>query len=246
MEDGENFASLVITSGIGRMATTYFTADTLTFLRKLAKNNRREWFELHRDDYEACVRGPALTFISDIADDLAMLSPHFMARASKLGGSLMRVHRDIRFSRDKTPYKTNIGIQFRHERGKDVHAPGFYLHISPQSCFLGAGIWHPDSRVLAVLRQSLTEHEKLWRSIMQDGKFRKTYILGGESLKRPPRGYREDHPLIDDLKRKDFIALCDLDQAQVLGPRLRELVLRRYRVADAFMRFLCVSLNLQY
>lgn len=228
------------------MTSPYFTAETLTFLRKLAKNNRRDWFEQHREDYEASVRGPALNFIADIADELAVISPHFMARPRKVGGSLMRVHRDIRFSRDKTPYKTNIGIQFRHELGRDVHAPGFYLHIAPQSCFLGAGIWHPDARVLAVLRESLSEHARQWHSIVQDRVFRRAYVLAGESLKRPPRGYSADHPLIDDLKRKDFIAICELDPEQVLGSRLRELVLRRYRTADAFMRFLCTSLDLQY
>lgn len=228
------------------MPARYFTADTLAFLRKLAMNNRRDWFEAHRDEYENHVRGPALAFITDIAHDLAVLSPHFMARASKQGGSLMRVYRDIRFSRDKTPYKTNIGIQFRHERGRDVHAPGFYLHIAPQSCFLGAGIWHPDARVLAVLRQALVEHPRQWRSVIQEKGFRRTYTLAGESLRRPPRGYPADHPLIDDLKRKDFIAICELEQEQVVGSRLRELVMRRYRMADEFMRLLCTSLNLQY
>lgn len=225
---------------------TYFSTDTLTFLRKLAKNNCREWFEQHREVYEACVRNPALAFIRDIADELAVLSPYFIARASRQGGSLMRVYRDVRFSRDKTPYKTNIGIQFRHERGRDVHAPGFYLHISPESCFLGVGIWHPDGRVLATLRQALTEHVRQWGAIKQDARFRRSFVFGGESLKRPPRGYSAEHPLIEDLKRKDFIVICELEQEQIMGPRLRELVMRRYRVADEFMQFLCRSLNLQY
>ncbi|MEJ2392570.1 MAG: DUF2461 domain-containing protein [Gammaproteobacteria bacterium] len=228
------------------MTTPYFTAETLAFLSKLAKNNRRDWFEQHKSVYETCVRGPALAFIADIADELAVISPHFMAQPKKLGGSLMRVHRDIRFARDKTPYKTNIGIQFRHERGKDVHAPGFYLHISPLECFLGVGLWRPESRVLGVLRDALLAHSTKWLAVRNEKNFTSIFSLSGSSLQRAPRGYAADHPLIEDLKRKDFIAISALTQEQVLGARFRELVISRFRVADHFMQFLCTALNLQY
>lgn len=228
------------------MANQYFTQETMAFLHKLAKNNNRAWFGQHKDSYEAHVREPALAFITDIADELAVLSPHFRVQAKKVGGSLMRVHRDIRFARDKTPYKTNIGIQFRHERGKDVHAPGFYVHIAPAECFVGAGIWRPDARVLTRLRETLVEHGDRWRAIRQEKGFAHQYDLSGESLQRPPRGYAGDHPLIEDLKRKDFIAIARLEQNQVLSPRFRDLVMRRFRTADAFMRFLCTALELQY
>ena len=122
------------------MDNRYFSPATFGFLQRLAANNNRDWFLEHKAEYEARVRGPALRFIEDMADELAAISPHFLALPKKVGGSLMRVNRDIRFGHDKRPYKTNIGIQFRHEMGKDVHAPGFYLHIEKEDCFIGVEI----------------------------------------------------------------------------------------------------------
>ena len=130
------------------MAHSYFTSDSINFLKKLAKNNDRDWFQDNKADYEDLIRSPALQFIDDMANQLAMLSPHFLAIPKKVGGSLMRVYRDTRFSKDKSPYKTNIGIQFRHEQGKDVHAPGFYFHVEPGDCFVGVGLWRPESKAL--------------------------------------------------------------------------------------------------
>jgi len=130
----------------------YFSKATFSFLGELSRNNNREWFHDNKQRYEEAVRGPALAFIEDIAPELQLIAPRFLAVPKKVGGSLMRVHRDIRFGKDKTPYKTNIGIQFRHEAGKDVHAPGYYLHIAPQECFFGAGIWRPDSTALGQIR----------------------------------------------------------------------------------------------
>ena len=137
------------------MANSYFSQASFRFLKKLEKNNDRDWFAEHKQDYEDLVRSPALDFITDMIDGLASISPHFVAMPKKMGGSLMRVHRDVRFGKDKSPYKTNVGIQFRHELGKDVHAPGFYLHIEPGNNFVGAGIWRPDSQTLATIRTAI-------------------------------------------------------------------------------------------
>ncbi len=116
----------------------------------------------------------------------------------------MRVYRDTRFANDKTPFKTNVGIQFRHELGKDVHAPGFYLHIEPGNCFLGAGIWRPESKVLAAIREFIADNPNGWREAVGARAFKKDWELVGTTLVRPPRGFEPDHPLIVDLKRKDF------------------------------------------
>ena len=112
-----------------------FQPTLLAFLRDLKANNNRDWFNAHKPDYEQLVREPALGFISAMGPPLAKFAPMFVAVPRKSGGSLMRVYRDTRFSRDKTPYKTNVGIQFRHEYGKDVHAPGYYFHIDPDQVF---------------------------------------------------------------------------------------------------------------
>jgi uncharacterized protein (TIGR02453 family) len=228
------------------MASRYFTPQTMTFLRVLARHNQRDWFEQNKMVYEETVRTPALQFIADMADELALLSPHFLVQAKKVGGSLMRVHRDVRFAKDKQPYKTNIGIQFRHERGKDVHAPGFYLHIEPGECFVGVGIWRPDAVALGQVRDAIAAQGNKWRAAINGKVFKKYYVLGGESLSRPPRGYAKDHPMLEDLRRKDFIAIAALDDEQVLSPRLQKQVLDRFKAADSFMQFLCTALTLQY
>ncbi len=228
------------------MANPYFTTQTLSFLDQLASNNNRDWFNENKSVYEDVVRTPALNFISDMTGDLALLSAHFSAQPKKMGGSLMRIYRDVRFGKDKRPYKTNIGIQFRHERGKDVHAPGFYLHIEPGECFVGVGIWRPDSNTLGKIRERIDEKGPQWLEAITNKKFKSQFEMTGESLKRPPRGYDKDHPLIEDLKRKDFIAITPISEKQLLSAKLFHTVIDRFNRADDYMRFLCQALELQY
>lgn len=228
------------------MANQHFTPQSITFLRELARNNNRDWFEDNKAAYEESVRTPALQFITDMADDLARLSPHFLAIPRKVGGSLMRVHRDVRFGKDKRPYKTNIGIQFRHEQGKDVHAPGFYVHIEPDNCFIGVGIWKPDSTTLGKIRDSICERSEQWHSINNDKTFKRHFEISGDSLKRPPYGYAKDHPHMVDIKRKDFIALATLTDDNVLTNNFKKLVVTRFQAANDYMQFLCRALELRY
>ena len=139
-----------------------FTEQLIDFLVELSSHNDREWFNAHRDQYESVLREPALDYIRQISGPLADISPHMRASDRKQGGSLMRIHRDVRFSRDKSPYKTNVGIQFRHESGKDVHAPGYYLHIAVDDCFIGVGSYMPDRDALAAYRRAIDEHPRDW------------------------------------------------------------------------------------
>ena len=138
---------------------SYFTKATFTFLKDLTENNKREWFHQNKHRYEDHVRDPAIRFITDFGAHLRTLSEHFRSDPRTVGGSMFRIHRDTRFSKDKTPYKTAIGIQFRHELGKNAHAPGFYLHIDRGGCFAGAGMWHPDSPSLKKIREAIVEDE---------------------------------------------------------------------------------------
>lgn len=228
------------------MPNRYFTDKTFAFLSALAANNSREWFEEHKEEYEITVRTPALAFIGDIAAELAAISPHFLALPRKVGGSLMRVHRDARFSRDKRPYKTNIGIHFRHEVGKDVHAPGYYLHIDPDDCFVGAGIWRPDSTALGKIRDAIVANDKAWLAARDDTAFKKSFTLSGETLRNPPHGYAKDHPLIDDLKRKDFIAAASLGRREITARNFRSRVADHFEEATPYMHFLCKALELRF
>jgi uncharacterized protein (TIGR02453 family) len=223
-----------------------FAKTTFAFLDELAANNRRDWFEANKARYEALVREPALAFIATMAPELARFAPHFRADPRKLGGSLMRVYRDTRFARDKTPYKTNVGIQFRHELGKDVHAPGFYVHLATDECFLGVGCWHPEPDALGRIRDLINAQPQRWFAARDDKKFSTAWSLAGDSLARPPRGYAADHPAIEDLKRKDFIGLATLTRQETLGPGLAKLAARQFAAAAPFMDFLCAAVGVQY
>ncbi len=225
---------------------TGFPEGALRFLEQLANNNNKEWFNANKDRYEQQVREPALVFIEAMGSQLQEISPHFTAIAKKSGGSLMRVYRDIRFAKDKIPYKTNIGIQFRHQLGKDVHAPGFYLHIEPGSCFLGAGIWRPDNRTLTKIRDFIVDNPAAWKAARDQKGFKRDFSLEGDSLKRPPRGYPAEHEQLEDLKRKDFIACKGFPCGEITRRTLPQWVSRNFKQTDAFMRYLCTALEVPY
>jgi uncharacterized protein (TIGR02453 family) len=228
------------------MANRFFTQASFDFLKKLDANNNREWFNRHKQEYEDAVRTPALEFIGAMADELRAISPHFLAAPRKVGGSLMRVYRDVRFGRDKRPFKTNVGIQFRHFMGKDVHAPGFYLHLEPRECFLGVGIWHPDAPALTRIRAFIADNPRSWVQVSRDKRFTRKFEPAGDSLSRPPRGYAKDHPLIDDLKRKDFIVVAPLDRKRVLSAGFKTEVVKSFRTAVPYIEYLCEALELPF
>ena len=223
-----------------------FSAETLAFLTELANNNNRDWFNEHKARYEEHVLDPALRFIQAMQDPLHDIAPHFTAVPKRVGGSLMRIYRDTRFSKNKTPYKTNIGMQFRHEQAKDVHSPGYYVHIDPEQVFIGAGLWRPESEPLAQIRRRIVGAEKAWLQASRDRTFRRHFELGGEALVRPPRGFDKEHPMIEDLKRKDFIAVKYLDLADVTDARFGRKVVTAFRAATPFMRFLCRAVGVHY
>lgn len=228
------------------MSDRYFTKQTFSFLSSLSENNNREWFEEHKQEYEDCVREPALDFISDMDEELRAISKHFRAVPKKVGGSLMRVQRNLRFSRDKTPYKTNIGIQFRHEVGKDIHAPGYYVHIEPGECFVAVGLWHPEADILFKIREGILKNGDTWVAARDNKIFRKHFSLEGDMLTNAPRGYTKDHPLVEDLKRKDFIGLATLSETEVTSKNFRTLVVERFKQAEPYMRFLCEAVELRF
>ena len=223
-----------------------FSKATFSFLDELAANNNRAWFEANKPRYEALVREPALDFIEAMEPGLKKFAPNFRAEPRKVGGSLMRVFRDTRFSRDKTPYKTNIGIQFRHALGKDIHAPGFYVHIATDECFFAVGCWHPEADALGKMREFIAKNPEQWFAARNDKKFTAQWELWGDTLTRPPRGYAADHPAIDDLKRKDFVAIAPLSAREVVDAGLVKLAGKRFAETVPFMKFLCKALDVSY
>ena len=223
-----------------------FKPSTIGFLQKLSENNNRNWFIQNKQHYEADVLTPALNYISTMSNQLAKISSQFNAVPKHIGGSLMRIYRDTRFSKDKTPYKTNIGIHFRHRLGKDMHAPGYYIHIAPDEIFIGIGIWHPPSDTLLKIREYIVEHPKKWLVARDDKQFRKEFDLYGEKLKLAPRGFPKDHILIEDLRWKDFIAVQNLNKSDIQNDDFIELSIRLFRTATPYMKFLCNAMGIPY
>ena len=222
-----------------------FSPALFGFLRDLAANNDREWFAANKARYAAEVQEPSLAFVEDVGMRLPEeISPHFVADARTNGGSVFRIYRDTRFSKDKTPYKTHTGIQFRHARTRDVHAPGFYLHLEPGNVFMACGTWHPERETLHAIRTAIAGKPTRWTALTEG--LAPVYSLGGESLKRPPAGFDKEHPLIEELKRKDFIAYSPLTEEDVLSGGFLDLYLERCSAAGEFMRFLCESSRVAY
>lgn len=247
------------------MPKSYFTPETFKFLRGLAGHNDRDWFTAHKTDYEANLRQPFLRLIADLAEPLQAISAQYVANPKPVGGSLFRIHRDTRFASDKRPYKEHSGASFYHaatrgmSRGGDadqgtmgrLDAPGFYLHVAPDGAaggsFCGGGLWHPQPATLKRVRDYLLNNPASWKSAIGSSAFTKTYGgLGGESLSRPPRGYAADHPLIEDLKRKDYVCAAALDEAALCRPDLPKLLIQRYRVAAPLIDWLCGALDLEF
>ena len=195
-------------------AETIFDAGLFEFLRQLKRHNDRGLLTRNKERYQRVLVGPALRFIGEFAVPLGRLSPYFVADARPARGSLFRIYRDTRFSPDKKPFKTHVGIRFSHESGRDAHAPVFYFHLEPDNCFAAAGVWHPDTRALTKIRSAIVAAPEQWRRATRK------LELEGESLTRPPKGFASGHPLVEDLKRKDFIASVAMTEAQVCGPAL--------------------------
>jgi uncharacterized protein (TIGR02453 family) len=232
--------------GGGFALTVKFEASLFEFLEQLDANNSRPWFQANKGRYEGEVFEPAMAFIRAFQPELKKISGWFVASDRRVGGSLMRVYRDTRFVSDGRPYKTNVGIQFRHQFARDVHAPGFYVHIAPNECFLAVGMWRPDPESLSQVRKGIVEWPDRWRRVRDEKKFRQRFELSGESLKRPPRGFPADHPWVEDLKRTDFIGYYELTEQDVLADGFLDVVATAFSGARGFMRFLCDSLSVPF
>ena len=223
-----------------------FKSTAVGFLQELSENNNRNWFTQNKHRYEEDVLTPAFNYISAMSEPLANISPHFTAIPKRIGGSLMRIYRDTRFSKDKTPYKTNIGIQFRHQLAKDVHSPGYYLHIAPDEIFIGIGTWRPPSDALLKIRENIVKYPKKWLTVCNNKDFQKKYELTGDKLKTAPRGFPKDHELINDLRWKDFIAVRNLDLSNIQNENFIEESSELFKSATPYMKFLCDALEVPF
>src|SRR5512146_1443676 len=218
----------------------FFQPELFDFLRQLKRRNNREWFAKNKSRYDQYGRDAALRFIAAFGTQLSSISPHLVADPRPSRGSLFRIYRDTRFSGDKRPDKTHIGIHFSHEIGKDVHTPGFYLHLEPEGCFAAGGIWHPDNPTLTKLRSAIVRDPEGWR------KARGKMELEGDRLQRPPRGYDPNHPFIEDIKLKDYITSISFTDAQVCSPKFMRDFVAACKKMSPLVEFTTKALGLKY
>ena len=224
-----------------------FPKELFQFLRELSKNNQREWFQEHKSVYREFVVDPVCEFIAAMAPRLQKVSECFVADPRPNGGSMFRIYRDTRFSGDKRPYKENVGCHFRHMAGKDAHAPGFYVHLESQRIFFGGGVWMPPNPVLDKIRDAIVEEPSAWASIVQNKAFMRRFgSVTGDGLKRPPRGYAADHPFVEDLKRKSFYVIQEVEESVAQTPQFIVEVEKAFMATRPLMQFLTTALELPF
>ena len=222
----------------------YFGREFFGFLKELAAHNNRDWFEANRERYELSVRDPFLRLIADLQPHLKKINPQIVADPRPNGGSMMCIYRDIRFSKDKSPYKTSVAAHFWHAKGKDGATPAYYLHLAPGESLIGSGIWRPEPAALKGIRQAIVKQAKQWQEVTSGRDFRSTCGLAGESLQRPPAGFDPNHPLIADIKRKDFVTSSKLTDKQVCADGFLDSVVENFRLTAPFVIFLSRAVGL--
>jgi uncharacterized protein (TIGR02453 family) len=229
-------------------APAHFRPELFAFLRELRENNDRTWFLANRNRYESVVREPCLRFITDFAPPLRTISRYFVADSRPTGGSLFRVYRDVRFSRDKSPYKTQAAAHFPHSSatGKDVRAPSFYLHLEPDDCFAGIGLWHPAASSVQQVRDAIVAHPARWTRCISGKAFRARFTFWGDTLKRAPSGYDQGHPCIEGLKRKDFVVIAPFSEEEACVPDFIDWYTETCRLASPFVAFLAEAVGLPW
>ena len=220
----------------------FVSARTFRFLRELAAHNERPWFEANKQRYLDDVRDPLLRFVAAVGPRLAKLSRTILADPRPVGGSLFRIHRDVRFSKDKSPYKTHAALSFRHSDGRERPAPGFYLHLAPGDVFAGAGLWHAPPEAVKQVRDAIVGDPEAWARVRRAAPLE----AGEDTLKRPPRGYEPEHRFIEDLKRQSFTTGTRFTQAEACADDFPECFAAACRRAVPLMRFLTRALDLPW
>lgn len=218
--------------------------DFFVFFKELAKNNERAWFEENKQRYKDVVIAPLCDFMEAMAPRVAKISKHITVDPRPNGGSMFRIYRDVRFAKDKRPYKEHAGVHFRHAQGRDAHVPGFYMHFAPDEVFFGGGIWMPEPEALGKVRHAIVDDPKVWKKVRDDKAFLKVFKgIDGESLTRPPKGFDPEHPYVEDLKRKSFFATHESSPKTAQSAALVDEVEETMRSAKPLMKFLCDALD---
>jgi uncharacterized protein (TIGR02453 family) len=215
-----------------------FSKDLLKFLDELHANNNRDWFNANKGRYESVYLEPALDFVRLMAPRLKKITKHLDADDRKSGGSLMRIYRDVRFAKDKSPYNEYVALRFMHGKGEF----GYYVGIDTKEVMLGAGVWRPEKGPLEKIRKAIASDCKGWRAAVKA----KGWEPGGEALSRPPKGFDKDHPCIEDIKRKDFVLFHKLMREACTRKDFADVVAKQYAATKPLMKFIAGALKLPF
>ncbi len=215
--------------------------STISFLRELKDNNNKEWFDLHRKDYEGA-KSDYLKLVSQILEKLKTIDPALENLEAKK--CVFRINRDVRFSKNKDPYKTNMG-SFYSKGGKAVECAGYYFHLEPGSCFIGGGYWMPQGPDLKKIRSEIDYNLEEFTGILQEKTMKKYFgELSQEArLSRPPQGYDADNPAVEYLKLKSFTVTSPLPDEELTNPKLLSNIVDHFRAMKPLVHFLNRSLD---
>lgn len=228
------------------MPESPLSPELFDFLRELRAHNHRDWFQEHKARYQQLVLDPAVELVRQLEKPLARVAPMLAVVPRRSGGSILRVYRDTRFSKDKTPYKDNLGISLKHQAGRDIHAPGAYLHLGTDESFVAVGCWQPERQTLAAIRSSIDTDPARWLRAKRNRGFASRYELAGSSLKTSPRQFPPDHRMIEDLRRTDFIAVAPWREGDWSADDVIDRIVRDLHLARPLMRFLCDATGVPY
>ena len=218
--------------------------STLQFLKQLAKNNNKEWFDANRKKYDAA-KADFAGFIQVVINDFSKIDTSVSSLNAK--DCLFRINRDVRFAKDKSPYKTNMGA-YINAAGKKSMTGGYYLHLQPGNSFVGGGLYQPDADALKKVRQEIDYSFDAFKKIISNKKFKTIYTNGlsmdGEvSLSRPPKGYDETNIAIEYIKLKSFVAIMPLTDEQVTDKKFKTTVVKAFEALHPLIVFLNKALE---
>jgi len=217
-------------------AVPRFGPEALTFLRALKRNNRREWFQPRKEDYERLVRTPMIAIVERLAGDLRPVAPEVLVDPKR---AVFRIYRDTRFSNDKTPYKTHIAASFPWRGVARHQGAGLYFHVSPTEVWIGGGMYAPETAQLQAVREHIAANLRRLTSIVASAAFKRTVgEVEGEKLQRVPRGFPGDHEAADWLRFRQFLAGRDVAPTMVTTARFYPTVLETFKVIAPLIRFL--------
>lgn len=210
--------------------------ETLAFLKKLDKNNNKAWFDKNRTQYEAAKKD-ILAFTQSLLQEMVAFEPSLQGMAAK--DCVFRIFRDVRFSKNKAPYKNNLGCYIA-PGGKKSTKAGYYMHIQPNGqSFLAGGMYLPENNLLKLIRQEIDYNTEEFKKIIESKSFKKTFgTIQGEQLKNPPKGYDKDHPEIALLKFKSYTAWHKISDEDVIDKKFLKTCVAVFKELYPFNQFL--------